>query len=153
MEFVADKLGIRRVEKLFQLQKAQSLGFRAENVSERKKRLSSLLKWILANRERATQAIHKDFRKPHLEVETTELYPVVAEIRHVLDHLDQWVKPKKVDAPFSYLGTRSSIHFEPKGVCLILAPWNFPFNLCIGPLVSCLAAGNTAVLKIGRAHV
>ena len=61
--------------------------------------------------------------------------------------MDAWSKPKKIDAPLTYLGTRAEVRFEPKGVCLIIAPWNFPFNLCIGPLVSCLAAGNTAILK------
>jgi aldehyde dehydrogenase (NAD+) len=45
------------------------------------------------------------------------------------------------------LGTRSSIVYEPKGVCLIIAPWNYPFNLSAGPLVSALAAGNTVIIK------
>src|SRR5690349_8425685 len=54
---------------------------------------------------------------------------------------------QKIDAPLTYLGTRSELRYEPKGVCLIIAPWNFPVNLCLGPLVSCLAAGNTAIIK------
>ena len=61
--------------------------------------------------------------------------------------LNSWSTPKKVDAPITLLGTRSFIQYEPRGVCLIISPWNYPFSLCIGPLVSALAAGNAVVLK------
>ncbi|MEQ9412646.1 MAG: aldehyde dehydrogenase family protein, partial [Cyclobacteriaceae bacterium] len=99
------------------------------------------------NRSRLKEAVHKDFQKPSAEVDISEAYPVIGEIKHALSDLDQWVRPTKVDATINYLGTRSEIRYEPKGVCLILSPWNFPFNLCVGPLISCLAAGNVALLK------
>lgn len=82
-----------------------------------------------------------------MEVESAEIFTVIAEINHAIANLAQWVRPKKVDAPLTFLGTRSVINYEPRGVCLIISPWNYPFNLSIGPLVSCLAAGNNAVLK------
>ena len=147
MEIVAKGLDTAQIEAVWNKQRIKSIGLRAEPVANRKKRLKDLNNWIFANRAKIQQAVHADFRKPHLEVDTSEIYPVVAEIRHTLQHLDAWSKPKKIDAPLTYLGTRAEVRFEPKGVCLIIAPWNFPFNLCIGPLVSCLAAGNTAVLK------
>ena len=147
MELIAEKPNTAQIDRIFQLQRKNSLKLRRESVKARKDRLRKLNNWLFANRERIKQAVHQDFKKPLLEVDTTELYPVIAEIRHVLSHLDNWAKPTKIDAPISYLGTRSEIRYEPKGVCLIIAPWNFPFNLCIGPLISCLAAGNTAILK------
>ena len=147
MELIAEKPNTAQIDRIFQLQRKNSLKLRRESVKARKDRLRKLNNWLFANRERIKQAVHQDFKKPLLEVDTTELYPVIAEIRHVLSHLDDWAKPTKIDAPISYLGTRSEIRYEPKGVCLIIAPWNFPFNLCIGPLISCLAAGNTAILK------
>jgi aldehyde dehydrogenase (NAD+) len=147
MEFVAEKRDTDQIDRIFQIQRKRSLEFRQEAISIRKDRLKRLSSWLYANRERVKQAVHQDFSKPLLEVDTSELYPVIAEIRHVLNHLDDWARPVKIDATLSYLGTRSEIRYEPKGVCLIIAPWNFPFNLCIGPLISCLAAGNTAILK------
>jgi len=147
MELVAEKIDPARLKDIFQKQKQKSLLLRKEPLMERRKRLEKLSNWIFSNRNRIKHAVHQDFRKPLLEVDTTEIYPVLTEIRFTLSHLDDWAKPANVDAPLPYLGTRSEIRYEPKGVCLIIAPWNFPFNLCIGPLISCLAAGNTAVLK------
>lgn len=120
---------------------------RREPLAERKRRLKAIESWIHAHRDRIGQAVHADYRKPLLEVDTSEIYPVLTEVRHALGNLEQWVAPTKIDAPITYLGTRSEVRYEPKGTCLIMAPWNFPFNLCIGPLVSCLAAGNNAVVK------
>lgn len=134
-------------ERLFKRQKERSLALRFEQVAERKTRLRKLLGWIESNREKIKASVHEDFRKPLTEVDTSEIYPVIAEIRHTLAHLEEWMKPVKIDAPLTYFGTRSSIRYEPKGVCLIIAPWNFPFNLCLGPLISCLAAGNAAIIK------
>jgi len=57
------------------------------------------------------------------------------------------MKPKRVAAVRSLLGTRSHIHYEPRGTTLIISPWNYPFTLSFGPLVSALAAGNTAIIK------
>lgn len=147
MELLAEKVGTNAIESVFLKQRERSAILRMEPVQKRKKRLNSLAHWIISNRERIKEAVHRDFKKPPLEVDITEIYPVLSEIRHTLRHLDDWAKPARIDAPLTYLGTRSFIQYEPKGVCLIIAPWNFPFNLCIGPLISCLAAGNTAVLK------
>lgn len=135
------------LETTFSRLQARSLDLRKEPLQARKIRLKSLESWIFANRYNIQQAVQADYRKPSLEVDTSEIYPVLTELRHALKNLDQWAAPIKIDATLSYIGTRSEVRFEPKGTCLILAPWNFPFNLCVGPLVSCLAAGNNAVIK------
>ncbi|MEJ0055153.1 MAG: aldehyde dehydrogenase family protein [Bacteroidota bacterium] len=147
MEIIAEKSIQSRLRQIFERQKERSLSLRNEVLKERKARLLRLEAWITANRERIKKAVNSDFHKPLLEVDTSEIYPVLTEIRHTLKHLEEWARPKKIDATLSYIGTRSEIRYEPKGVCLIIAPWNFPFNLCIGPLVSCIAAGNTAIIK------
>lgn len=120
---------------------------RNPSIASRKEKLTKLLNWVMDNRLRLKQAVHRDFQKPSVEVDISEAYPVIGEIKHALNNIDQWTRPTKVDATINYLGTRSEIRYEPKGVCLILSPWNFPFNLSVGPLVSCLAAGNVALLK------
>jgi aldehyde dehydrogenase (NAD+) len=88
-----------------------------------------------------------DFRKPVPEVKLTEILPVLQEIRHAKKHLRKWMRPKRVAASIGVLGTKSYVRPEPKGVCLIIAPWNYPLNLALGPLVSALAAGNGAIIK------
>ena len=142
-DLASDTLLIQRFEKL----RKRSLELRQESLSNRIALLRKLEKWLHANRERIGSAVHSDFQKPLLEVDTSEVYPVLTELRHAVNHLEEWTRPKKIDAPLSYVGTRSEIRYEPKGVCLIMAPWNFPFNLCVGPLISCLAAGNAAIVK------
>lgn len=135
------------VLKVFQEKKTAFNKLKLQSVRKRKARLNKLRNWIKANREAIRQAMQADFRKPAAEVDTTEILPVLDEIKQALENLDRWTKPKKVDAPLTMLGTRSSIMYEPKGVCLIISPWNYPFNLSAGPLVSALAAGNTVILK------
>lgn len=147
MSILVDNPQIERINAVFKAQQANALVLRAEPPVNRRQRLLKLYDWIFAHRQEIQEAVHADFRKPPLEVDTSEIYPVVGEIRHALNHFNEWISPKKIDAPLSYLGTRSVVAYEPKGVCLIISPWNFPFNLCIGPLVSCIAAGNTAVIK------
>ncbi|HMP98195.1 MAG TPA: aldehyde dehydrogenase family protein [Cyclobacteriaceae bacterium] len=136
-----------RMHHVFQLQRTKSLEKRTASVSGRKQSLKKLKNWILVHKQDIIEAVYSDYRKPAVEVIAHEILPVLAEIKHTLSHLDQWTRPKKVDAPITYLGTRSYVQFEPKGVTLIIAPWNFPFNIAIVPLVSALAAGNTVFIK------
>ena len=100
---------------ILESQKARSLKLRAEPLKGRIERLKKFEGWIHANRERIKQAVHADFKKPLLEVDTSEIYPVLTEIRHTLKHLEEWARPTKIDATLSYLGTRSEIRYEPKG--------------------------------------
>jgi len=132
---------------LLSRQRKRALELRTEKIHSRKEKLRNLKRWILKHRESIHDALYKDFQKPVEETDFTEIYVVLSEIRQALWNLSEWVKPKKVDTPLPLLGTRSVIQYEPKGTCLIMAPWNFPFNLTIGPLVSAIAAGNTAILK------
>jgi aldehyde dehydrogenase (NAD+) len=147
MNFAAASVDSQQMLTVFEKQKKRSQLLRSEKISDRKSRLSRFEAFLLKNRHRVSEAVFNDFKKPRTESDISEVYPVLTEIRHTLAHLNDWAKPQKIDAPLNYLGTRSEVRYEPKGVCLIIAPWNFPFNLCIGPLISCLAAGNTAVIK------
>lgn len=143
----AETSAISFMTDVFGRQKKQAEILRTEPVVARKKRLKDLAAWIKTNRSLIQQAIYSDFRKPEVETDATEIFAVLTEIGHALANLDGWTKPRKVDAPITMVGTRSTIMYEPKGVCLIIAPWNYPFNLSVGPLVSALAAGNCAIIK------
>ena len=97
----------------------------------RKGRLKKLRDWTLVNRGAIQEAMYADFRKHPTEVDAIELFPVLSEIRKALTNLDNWVSPKSVGTPLTMMGTRSYIQCEPRGVCLIIAPWNYPFLLCV----------------------
>lgn len=120
---------------------------RNEPIKSRKERLEKLRKWIHYNRPAIHEAMYADFQKNATEVDAIEIFHVLAEITHAQKNLEKWAKPLKVDAPVTLIGTRSYIQCEPLGVCLVISPWNYPFSLCLGPLVSALAAGNAVVLK------
>ncbi len=98
-------------------------------------------------RQEIRDAMWKDFRKPAAEVDLTEIYIVTSEVKHTKANLGRWMAPKPVGTPLALLGSSSWIHHEPKGVCLIISPWNYPLNLTFGPLVSAIAAGNTVFIK------
>ncbi len=98
-------------------------------------------------RQSIIEALYKDLGKPKVEAEMSEIYQIVGDIKFAKRNLHRWMGTKKVPSPLSMFGTSSYIKHEPKGVCLIISPWNFPFNLTFSPLVSAIAAGNTAIIK------
>lgn len=133
---------------LFDLQKAFfQKELKTSSINERLKKLKSLKKWIVNNEKFICEEIYKDFEKGREEVLLTEIKPIIDEIKQHISHLAEWSEAKTVSAPLAFWGTKSHIKYEPKGVTLIIAPWNYPFNLCIGPLVSAIGAGCTAILK------
>ncbi|MFD2785793.1 aldehyde dehydrogenase family protein [Hymenobacter rubripertinctus] len=132
---------------LFARQQARAEALRREAVSSRANRLRRLDAWITENRKAIQEALYADFRKPAAETDITEIWSSQTELRHTLRHLSQWAAPRKVGTPMALVGTRGWVQPEPKGVCLIIAPWNYPFYLAIDPLISALAAGNAVIIK------
>jgi aldehyde dehydrogenase (NAD+) len=147
MSTVLEKSIHAQIDQVFLDQKRSIQKLRTEPVKNRIERLQKLRKWIHANRRQIHDAMYADFQKPPVEVDAIELFHVLNEIKLAVDNLEAWAKPKKIDAPITMIGTRSFIQYEPRGVCLIISPWNYPFSLAIGPLVSALAAGNSAIIK------
>lgn len=147
MQAIQNEAITSKMDGIFERQRAQSGLLRRESTANRKERLKKLRAWIHDNRTAIHEAAYADFGKPSVEVDGVEIFHVLQEIDYALKNLDQWTRPLKVDAPFTMLGTRSYIQYEPRGVCLIISPWNYPFSLAVGPMVSALAAGNTVILK------
>jgi aldehyde dehydrogenase (NAD+) len=135
------------IQRAFDVQLATSLAWRTSTAAERIARLKKLREAMLARREDFYQAFQADYHKPASEVEGTEFMPVLDEVRHAIGDLRKWMRPKRVWPTMTTGGTSAWIEAQPRGRCLIVAPWNFPLNLCFGPLVSALAAGNTVILK------
>lgn len=148
MEAIKDLLDFNAIEAIFNAQKENQYVIANLPISERRKKLKALKKAIEVTYRTAIQeALHNDMGKPKAEVDLTEIYPITSEIKHALKHLTSWTRKQSVSTPIAFLGSTSSIQHEPKGVCLIISPWNFPLNLSICPLVSAIAAGNTVILK------
>lgn len=97
--------------------------------------------------ENLSAALYRDLKKSAVEAYASEIGFVQAEIRFALRHLAAWMRPERRRTSWVNFPGRSRISPEPKGVVLILAPWNFPIQLLLTPLVGALAAGNCAVLK------
>ncbi len=80
-------------------------------------------------------------------MDLSEIYPVTSELKHAKRKLGSWLGGNSRPTPIALLGATSRIKYEPKGVVLIISPWNFPVNLTFGPLVSAIAAGNCVMIK------
>lgn len=135
------------IDRIYEAQQRARAQVAQATARERIARIRRLHDAVLAHRDDIRAALWADYRKPAAEVDLSEILPVVQEARHAARHLKGWMKAKRVSTPLALLGSRSRIVCEPKGVVLIISPWNFPFNLTLGPLISAIAAGNCAVLK------
>ncbi len=109
--------------------------------------LRRLRQGLIDREDEINQALQADLNKSPFESYMTELGIVLAEISFMEKRLAGWVKPRPVRTPPVLLPARSFILAEPRGLVLIMAPWNYPLQLTLNPLVAALAAGNCCVLK------
>lgn len=109
--------------------------------------LKKLKKNLLAHQDLLVQALYKDFKKPYFETYTTEIYMVLTEIETAIHNLKYWTKPKTYSAPFPILAGSTKVIPEPYGISLIFAPYNYPIQLALSPLIGAISAGNCVVLK------
>ena len=110
-------------------------------------RLRALENAIQAHEGAILDAVREDMGRAFHEAYPSEIAMVEKEIRHALKHLKAWMKPERRSVPSLFWPARGFRYPEPIGTVLILAPWNYPFQLATEPLVSAIAAGCTAVLK------
>lgn len=142
-----DETPLKEIERIFNLQKENQFEVARTTVKERKKKLDIIHRTILKYRDEIKEALYKDYQKHPAEVDLTEIYPITTEAKHAKSDLFRWMDKQKVSTPIALMGSSSYIHHEPKGVVLIISPWNFPMNLTFGPLVSAIAAGNCVIIK------
>jgi aldehyde dehydrogenase (NAD+) len=113
----------------------------------RKTQLKKFYQAIKNNEKGVYEAVRKDMGKPDYEIMTSELGLMYYEITHAIKNLKKWMKKKKAKTPFYNFGTKSYRYATPKGVTLIIGPWNYPFMLAFNPLVGAIASGCCAVIK------
>ena len=109
--------------------------------------LRSLYRGIKRFEPQILEALRSDLGKSAEESYMSEIGMCLTEIRHTARHLREWSKPQRVPTPLMHFPGSSRIVREPRGVCLIIAPWNYPFLLAVGPMISAIAAGNCVTLK------
>ncbi len=117
------------------------------NISKRIFLLKNLLQTIIAHENKIIEALYNDLKKPVFEATISESSYVISELKHTIRHLKSWSKPKMVFPNLVNFPSLDYIYKEPYGKVLIIAPWNYPFQLALSPLIGAIAAGNTAVVK------
>jgi len=132
---------------VFAQQQHTALRLRTSTAQERIAKIRRLRDAVIAHTDDWYAAAYADFKKPAGEVDLAEILPICVEANDAIRHLKQWMKPKRVWPTLLTMGTHSHVRYEPRGCCLIIGPFNYPANLTLGPLVSAIAAGNTAVVK------
>ena len=113
----------------------------------RKANLKRFKKAIQAYESRIADALKVDLGKSAFEAYATETSLVYSEINHAVKHLRKWMKTKRVPTPIASFGGVSKIYQQPKGVVLVISPWNYPFMLALSPVIAAIAAGNCITVK------
>lgn len=130
-----------------QKQRAYFLASHTLPISFRKRALQQLLQAIKQYEQQLAEALWQDLHKSYEEAYLTELSIVYGEISNHLRHLSRWARPERKSSPLAIMPASSSIIKEPLGNTLIIAPWNYPVQLLLNPLVGAISAGCTAMLK------
>ncbi|WP_016988129.1 aldehyde dehydrogenase [Flavobacterium sp. ACAM 123] len=113
----------------------------------RKETLIKLLNNIIIHEDDIIKALYDDFKKPAFEAVLTETNYVISDLKDTIKNLNKWAKPKRVLPSLLNFPSTDYIYKDPYGKVLIIAPWNYPFQLALCPLVAAVAAGNQVVLK------
>ena len=117
------------------------------DVQKRKQNLIRLRNTIISREQLILDALYADLHKSDFEGYMSEVGIVLEELRFIIRNMSRWARPKRVRTPLTQFPGSSFQLAEPFGVTLIMAPWNYPFQLCLSPLIGALSAGNTVVLK------
>jgi aldehyde dehydrogenase (NAD+) len=131
---------LEKQRKFFRTGKTRSVAFRIEQ-------LRKLKQAIKAHEAEILDALKADLGKAPFESYAAEMGLPFEEINHTIKHLHSWAAPDHVDTPLVQFLSSAKIYHEPLGQVLIIAPWNYPFQLTIAPLIGAIAGGNTVVLK------
>ncbi len=139
------------IKKILKMQREYFCSGKTLDISFRRDMLRRLKSAVLANEREIYEALKNDLNKGEFEAYMTEVGPVLNEINLAIRKLKKWARPERVPTPLALQPAVSRIYREPYGATLIIAPWNYPFNLIMVPLIGAIAAGNTAVLKTAPA--
>ncbi len=135
------------IDEILEKQRVFFASHQTKNIDFRLEQLKKFKQAINKYQQKIADALWNDLHKSFEEVYLTEISIVTQEIDYHLKNLRKWAKPKCVRTPLHVLPASSKIIYEPLGVSLIVAPWNYPFQLLMNSLVGSISAGNCAILK------
>ncbi len=135
------------IAELVEKQRKYFAGNATKNVDFRIQQLKKLRELIIKNERVFLDALYKDLRKCDTEGYLTEIGFVLNDLDEAIAHTKKWAKPKSVPTPLFHAKASSHIQSEPYGNVLIIAPWNYPFQLLLAPMVGAMSAGNTVIAK------
>jgi aldehyde dehydrogenase (NAD+) len=118
-----------------------------QSLDYRLSQLKLLKQVIQGHQNEIITALQQDLGKPKFEAYTSEVLILLEEINFVLKHLREWMKPQRAKISLGQFPARGLIYPQPLGVVLIIAPWNYPFQLLVNPLIGAIAAGNCVIVK------
>ena len=116
----------------------------------RENRIKRAIQLIGSNKEKIVAALQDDFgHKDRGEILLAEIFGTINTLKYSKKHIKSWMKNCKRHSlqPFKFLGAKTYVKYRPLGSVGVIVPWNFPINLCFGPLGSIFAAGNRAIIK------
>ena len=140
-------MALDSLQALFDGQAQTALRWRTSPAAERVARIRRLLAAIRGHRDELLQAAAADFNRPAAEVSLTELVGVTNEAKLAIRKIRGWMRPRYRAPTLVGFGTSAAVRPEPRGRSLIISPWNYPYTLSFGPLISALAAGCPVILK------
>ena len=117
------------------------------DISYRKQSLIKLLNCVKVHEQEIIEALYADFKKPAFEAVATETSYIISELNHTIKNIHKWARPTMVLPSFVNFPSSDYIYKEPYGKVLIIAPWNYPYQLAFCPLIAAVAAGNQVVVK------
>ena len=136
-----------KIPSILENQRAFFATGQTKDIAYRKAALVRFRESIKNHEQDIIDALTADFKKPAFETVATEISVVIKEINLAIKEIWKWQMPKKVKASLLNFPSSAAVHYEPYGTALIIAPWNYPFQLAVGPMIGAIAAGNTVVLK------
>lgn len=149
MQTIAEDITfVQKIKIVFDAQKAHQYAIKQTTIEERIEKLQKFREVVLKYTEEAAEALYADFQRPAAITYGIEVGTLLKHIDYTIANVAEWAKREPIKAAYQPpTGFKTEIVYEPKGVVLIVGPWNVPFFLTLYPLISSIAAGNTSIIK------
>lgn len=142
---------VNSLTQLLDTQRSRYLSQPAPSYQSRVNKLTQLKLALLDNQQAIIDALNQDYgHRSSNDTVISDIMPCVNNINYTIKHLKSWMKPSRRHAGMLLSPSKVSVQYQPLGVIGIIVPWNFPIMLSIGPLVTAIAAGNGAMLKMSE---
>ena len=138
---------MKNIDEIREAQRNFFLSGKTKDPGYLRRKLKELKAEIKNSEAEINEVLKKDFNKPEFESYLSEIGIVLSELDLAIKNIKSWARPKRVRASLLNFPSKDYIYSEPYGSILIIAPWNYPFQLAVAPAIAAIAAGNTVVLK------